>query len=248
MRGKILFVLFGLSLLSTTAYGTETEYEDVIHLKDGSIIRGAIVEEVPGKTYKIEIAGGNVFVFEAAEIEYVSRELKLAGEETSATGGAKEKPSSFYGMAGLYRPFLFGFAGVVGTYGGFGHSMLLYGGEFLVGWRLHPIYAVGLGFGYNRATYDNWDWDYGDETYNFVPIYVNNRLTYLRNEAIGLYGRFDLGYVLEYMDFWPGQHGDVLYGFAHGFELGPPGFHLDIAIGLRNFHSNKLIVNFGFSM
>jgi hypothetical protein len=248
MSGKILFVLIGLSLLSTNAYGTETEYEDVIYLKDGSVIRGLIVEEVPGETYKIEIAGGNILVFQAAEIDYVSRELKVAGEETPATGRAKEKPSSFYSAAGLYRPFLFGFNGVVGTYGAFGNSMLLYGGEFLAGWRLHPIYAVGLGFGYSRATYNNWDWDYGDETYNFIPIYVNNRLTYLRKDAIGLYGRFDLGYVLAYFDFYPGQHGDVLYGFGHGFEIGPPRLHLDFAVGLRNFYGNELITHFGFSM
>ena len=247
MGWKTAFAVIAAALLSTYAYGADTEYEDVIYLKDGSVVRGVIVEEVPSETYKIEIAGGSVFVFEADEIDYVSREIKKLEEVPPATGEAKTERSSFYGDAGGYRPFLFGFAGVVGTFGSDAYNMLLYGGEFLVGWRLHPIYAVGLGFGYNRAADEEY-YGYDSWSYNFVPIYVNNRLTYLRNDTVRLYGRFDLGYVLAYLDSYPGQHGDVLYGLAHGFEIGPPGLHLDVAVGLRNFYGNELITHVGFSI
>jgi len=68
----------------------------------------------------------------------------------------------------------------------------------------------------------------------------------LRGDAIRLYGRFDLGYVLT--DFWSWQHGDVLYGLAQGFEIGPPSLHLDFAVGMRNFFGNELITYFGFSL
>jgi hypothetical protein len=225
-------------------FAVATEYEDVIYLKDGSIIRGVILEEVPGETYKIEIAGGSVLVFEADEVKKIVREI---GE--SGTGGTY---SSFYEYLGRYRPFLFGFAGIVGRHSAW-DGMTIYGGEFTVGWRINPLYAAALGFGYNRAIYEgSYDWTADDLGYNFVPIYIQNRITYFRTENIGLYGKFDLGYGLIYLDQITGQHGGMLYGFGQGFEFGPPGFHGDVGIGLRNHEGSgsikKLIAYFGFSM
>jgi len=159
----VLGFLITAALLSTCAYAADAEYEDVIHLKDGSVVRGAIVEEVPGETYKIEIAGGSVLVFDAAEIDYVSRELPTTGE-----GEGKRPSYRGDGDRYRYRPLLFGFAGVVGTFGSDVYNILLYGGELLVGWRLHPIYAVGLGFGYNHAAEGD-HYSYNPWSYHLVP-------------------------------------------------------------------------------
>jgi hypothetical protein len=237
-------VVLGAVLLTPAAASGDV-YEDVIYLEDGSIIRGTIVEEVPGETYKIEIAGGSVLVFEADEVEKVVRETATREED-------REAYSSFYEYSNRYRSLLFGFAAVVGRYSGW-DGILLYGGEFTVGWRFHPLYAGALGFGYNRATYDDY-WGSYNIAYNFVPIYVHNRITYLRTEIIGLYGELDIGYGLVYIDDWPGQHGGMLYGFGQGFEFGPPRFHGDVSIGLRNqsfeggSSGNNFIVRFGFSL
>ena len=56
-------VVLGAALLTPAAASGE-DYDDLIYLKDGGIIRGIIVEEVPGEIYKIQIAGGIILEYE----------------------------------------------------------------------------------------------------------------------------------------------------------------------------------------
>ena len=49
-------------------------HEDVIELKDGSVIHGWIVEQKPGEYVKIELLGGSILVYQQEEIEKISRE------------------------------------------------------------------------------------------------------------------------------------------------------------------------------
>lgn len=63
---KLLISLTLLTfVLSAFAQGN---YRDVVHLKNGSIIKGIIIEQVPSKQLKIETAEGNVFVYQMDEI------------------------------------------------------------------------------------------------------------------------------------------------------------------------------------
>jgi hypothetical protein len=47
---------------------------DVVYLKNGSIIRGQIIEQVPGVTIKLQTKDGNVFVYKIDDIEKMTRE------------------------------------------------------------------------------------------------------------------------------------------------------------------------------
>ena len=47
---------------------------DVVHLKNGSIIKGTITEQVPNGQLKIETRDGSLFVFKSEEIDYVIKE------------------------------------------------------------------------------------------------------------------------------------------------------------------------------
>ena len=49
-------------------------YEDVIYLKDGSIIRGMIIEYAPDRHVKIQ-SGRNVFVYQLDEIDKITKEI-----------------------------------------------------------------------------------------------------------------------------------------------------------------------------
>ena len=51
------------------------DYEDVVYLKDGSIIHGLIIEHKPGEYYKIK-SGKNLFVFTIDEIDIIKKEEK----------------------------------------------------------------------------------------------------------------------------------------------------------------------------
>lgn len=56
-------------------------YEDVIYLKNGSIYRGIIIEQIPEKSLKIQSGDRNVFAVQLSEIEKITKE---------------EKPNNFY--------------------------------------------------------------------------------------------------------------------------------------------------------
>lgn len=75
---KILYtisLLLLISLYPLTA-AAQKGLEDVLYLKNGSILRGKITE-LSADTISIEILGGSVFVFPSSEAKGISREKKL---------------------------------------------------------------------------------------------------------------------------------------------------------------------------
>ena len=59
---KTLFATFILIILSYTVIG-QNNIEDVVYLKNGSIIRGLVLETIPNQTVKIQTVDRNIFVF-----------------------------------------------------------------------------------------------------------------------------------------------------------------------------------------
>ena len=74
-------------VLALLCFGLAEEYEDVIHLKDGSVIYGIIIETKPGEYYKIK-SGKNIFVYQVKEIEIIRKELVI--EEDSVEDSNKD--------------------------------------------------------------------------------------------------------------------------------------------------------------
>ena len=64
-------MLLLFALITTVSFG-QSNYQDVVYLKNGSIIRGVIIEQVPNKSIKIETADRNVFVYLMDEIEKIT--------------------------------------------------------------------------------------------------------------------------------------------------------------------------------
>lgn len=65
-------------------------FEDVVYLKNGSVIRGMIVEQVPNVSIKIQTHDRNIFVFQMAEIDRIAKEelvrtKRVRSIESSAT-------------------------------------------------------------------------------------------------------------------------------------------------------------------
>ncbi len=72
MKKTILFLL-GV-LLAAHVFSQVKHYEDVVYLKNGSVIRGIITEQIPNQSIRIETADRNIFVFDVSEIEKMTRE------------------------------------------------------------------------------------------------------------------------------------------------------------------------------
>ena len=76
LKISLLFILF--STLSAAGLYAQSGMEDVIYLKNGSIYRGIIIEQIPNVSMKIKTLGGNVFAVTIGEIEKITKEDKPA--------------------------------------------------------------------------------------------------------------------------------------------------------------------------
>ncbi|MEN8194201.1 MAG: hypothetical protein ABFS12_15360 [Bacteroidota bacterium] len=70
--------LFLITIVFTQLLIAQQNYQDVVYLKNGSIIKGMIIEQVPGSSLKIQTKDESVFVYKMDEVE------KMTKEEVSA--------------------------------------------------------------------------------------------------------------------------------------------------------------------
>jgi len=86
---KTLSLLAIAALFSTQIMAQSIgDYIDVIYLKNGSLIKGIIIEQVPGATLKIQTNDGSQYVYQVSEIEKYGRELKAGTYAMSAAANA----------------------------------------------------------------------------------------------------------------------------------------------------------------
>jgi hypothetical protein len=62
--------------IQKTISNLNTSCTDIIYLKNGSILKGRIIEEIPGLQVKFQTKDGNIFVYEAERVEKIIREGK----------------------------------------------------------------------------------------------------------------------------------------------------------------------------
>jgi len=77
---KGLILVFCLLIFVPELYSQQS-LEDVVYLKDGSIIRGIIIEQIPNVSLKIQTRDGSVFVFPMEKVEKISKEPRITGPE-----------------------------------------------------------------------------------------------------------------------------------------------------------------------
>lgn len=96
---KLFIAISGiLAFLSITFHGEgQTVTRSVLYLKNGSIIRGTIIEMIPDSLIKIQTGDKNVFVYKYREIEKISMEqitLVPAVAYASYTGPGFRPPAA----------------------------------------------------------------------------------------------------------------------------------------------------------
>ena len=96
----MLFVLLYLPTISIA----QQDMEDVVYLKNGSIIRGIIIEQVPNVSIKVQTRDGSVFVYEMENILKITKEPRTG----VAPLGSKAPVSSSLGKSAfLFNPLGF---------------------------------------------------------------------------------------------------------------------------------------------
>ncbi len=96
--------------------------EDVVYLKDGSVIRGTIIEQVPGQSILIQTRDGNRFRYAVDLIDRITK-------EASSTASVQRKKNP--GTAGVLSALIVG-AGQ-GYNGEWGKAALFFGGAVVFG-------------------------------------------------------------------------------------------------------------------
>ena len=79
---KKVFLTMVVFLIATVTFAQN--YQDVVYLKNGSIIRGIIIEQVPNESLKIETADCNLFVYKMVEVEKMTKE-RIAAQQAPIT-------------------------------------------------------------------------------------------------------------------------------------------------------------------
>jgi len=78
-------LILSLIILLLSSGDVLAEMVDVVHLKNGSIIKGIVTEIIPSETVKIETADGSIFVYQFDEIQSITKEEKV-GATTEPIG------------------------------------------------------------------------------------------------------------------------------------------------------------------
>lgn len=170
---KFLFVL--VALLVTSFAFSQNNLQDVVYLKNGSIIRGIIIEQVPNKLVKIQTADQNVFVFEIDEIEKLTKEeaLNQSKVRTNKTSSGIENPSSGFTSHIELGPLVY-----VGNLS----NLNVFSFRTLLGGRVSKAVSLGAEIGVDAAT-----------SYVSAPVGFGLRTNFLDSRYIPFFD-FSTGY------------------------------------------------------
>lgn len=142
MKKLLLVCLF--ALMSGALFAQNAGLQDVVYLKNGSVIRGMIIEQVPGESLKIETRDGNIFVYKMDEISKMTRET---GRPAASQWQGRRQSYGFQAKSRSY-------AGLLEA--GYGIGVSGYGGRFefdvVNGYQFNPYFYLGFGIGVNVWT------------------------------------------------------------------------------------------------
>lgn len=172
-------ILLGIFMLVATVASAQT-LEDAIYLKNGTIYRGTIIEQVPGETYKIQITGGTVFSVTVAEVQKITKEpvktentnYRNRGNDEMAYHWPGHKRDTSDTPAYLKKRRFF-------------HSVEFRPGinniglRFVRGYKFNQFASLGLGLGFDGVYMGN-GISFGKDVYNnkninnglYIPLYL----------------------------------------------------------------------------
>lgn len=246
---KKILISFAL-LFFTLNIGAQT-INETVYLKNGSVIKGTIIEQVPNESLKIKTGDGSIFVFQMSEVTKITKEeVEEKPAKKVVVSDGKHRGLDF----GINAGYLIG----VGDAKDSNFPSL----EMSLGKQLNKNLYLGLGAGAWIPTGD------GDLQ---IPISVDSKIMFpSRSSNVTPLGIVRLGYVINtaddvkidgygYMDdqtieaenafmlqIMPGielplsKKTDFLLaaGYTHAFTDGGGGGYFSIKAGL-NFHKNQ---------
>jgi hypothetical protein len=181
---KRIFTLVLFVLTCTFGFG-QNNYQDVVYLKNGSIIRGIIVEQVPNQSIKIETADKSIFVYPIDDIQKMTKEEKPMVKNNYQIS-AQDNEGLRTGYRGITEV---GYQFGLGTYG---LDRLKF--NMINGGQFSPFFYLGGGVGLRY---------YFDDDVALIPVFVHAR-TNIMDKKISPYFAFSIGYSFNASDDFRG--------------------------------------------
>lgn len=158
-------IFLSLVLICTTIIAVNAQnLQEVVYFKNGSAVRGVIIEQTPNKLLKIQTSDGSISVYKMSDISKITKESNLNATRSQTDGLLS---SNDKGIQSGYKGFVdFGYA--FGT-GDFGVDRI----EFLTshGVQFNPYIFAGLGAGINYYT---------DGELVGVPVFADIKGTFIK--------------------------------------------------------------------
>ncbi len=203
---KIALMMF--LLMGTFTFCLAQQIQEVVYLKNGSVIRGTIIEQIPNSSLKIQTNDGSIFAYEMNEVEKITKESSPKGTTYTYNGSSRLDGN---GAKRGYRGFMdLGYT--IGTGGWVDTNRL----EFATshGYQFNPYFYLGAGAGVHY---------YHQADLVEIPIFADFRVDIL-NHRITPYIDFRIGYtVYEEAGFYAAPTG--------GCRINMAGIALNIGIG-----------------
>ena len=103
MKKLITFLAFAFILTFGNNLIAQTPYQDVVYLKNGSVIKGIIIEQNIDVNLKLKTSDGNIFVFDMKDIEKISKEGVGQNKKDIAAKSNVNEPDLINTTAKSYR-------------------------------------------------------------------------------------------------------------------------------------------------
>lgn len=145
---KIFFIL----ILTWGNYlHSQNNTEDVIYLKNGSIIRGIIIEQIPNQSLKIKTNDRNVFVFKFDEIEKFTKEELQNTLIVNQNKGQTFKKNGFINLTEINYCLGVGDIKVNGDL--FKNEDYSFGLKTTNGYQFNEHFSLGIALGFDKYRY-----------------------------------------------------------------------------------------------
>lgn len=142
---------------------------EVIYLKNGSVIRGTIVEIVPNTSYKIQTSDGSAFVFEEKDIQKIAREFPVKTAKSNSLNKINTTMEAGYGAkSGMY-------------------GLNVINVNALLNYQLKEHVSIGGGIGMRC---------FDEAEITMIPIFVDGKIS-MPNKDISPYLGLAVGYSLN---------------------------------------------------
>ena len=236
---KILFVV----LLTIPTMLFAQQFEDVVTLRNGSVIRGVIIDRVPNESIRLQTSDGNIFAFSYDEIQTLGREVggRNVQRRNQREVGTFNRPRGYMGEVILGA----------GTGNSLGINITNVSFSVINGFRFLPQFAMGLGIGFESSTYSIELWYDGNrlsasESRNRIPVFLHLRSDFL-DGRVSPFVVINSGYSVG--DFG-GAFGEFILGCS--FNVGQRN-RMSIGLGSKSFNNDwggsitTIGLNVGFS-